>query len=461
MNRKAITILLILVLTLTVSCGKEPAASASISAETKEETLVNVDDNVVSVASEQETEASVSKEEPVLEPETNDTQETAQPDDDSENIVETLTAVTDLHHDGSDNLKYFETNLVEQPYFVGKESSSFLAGVSYDSVVYLGVPKLLEEGYSYTSSDESIAVINGREFQPKTQGLTTLTKYDSDGNAVSEEIIAVTTFNDGKDVLKASSMKEYNGSWYEIFDARAAKLMINTITDMVDFLTARWMVYDGAKEPLLTGTDGYNSGDWQWTAPGYEIYDYNGGVCVQVCQLADYMLADNFEEWGNILVFGNQGHIFNWFYEDGYYYIMDFTEVISDNQWGGYSYRERRNYTKSIKKFTSVDEVKKYITSEKVDTTQNYLVVMYSNLGHDYMPCWADGGMHDSRAVFDGGYTEYAFEDEVFDSLEILYIDESLDIHVVSCQTEDLPSTVRMQRTGCYGTGVKYYFDYK
>ena len=60
----------------------------------------------------------------------------------------------------------------------------------------------------------------------------------------------------------------------------------------------------------------YNVSDeegWNWTADAKTIFDMNAGVCIQVAQLATYMLADDFEDWGVVMIEGNQGHIFNWF----------------------------------------------------------------------------------------------------------------------------------------------------
>jgi len=185
-------------------------------------------------------------------------------------------------------------------------------------VVYLGLPyylpKLNGKAAYYSVSDTELANIEGNALVPLKQGTFILTGYDSEKKKLFDKTVAITTYNDGKDVMNAKSF-EYIDLWRydnakDVYYWRDA---INTISDMCYYLQARTFTYDFSREPQFCCVN-----NWQWTAEPEAIFSYSGGVCVQVAQMGNYMQANNFEDWGNILVFGNQGHIFNWYYEDGY-----------------------------------------------------------------------------------------------------------------------------------------------
>jgi len=356
---------------------------------------------------------------------------------------------------------YSEMVEVEMPYYVGKEKKSFLKNKEYDEVLYLGMPYYLptlnEEAVYFAVSDEEIAAIEGNKLVPKKQGLVTVTAFDGEKKALGDTVFAVTTYNDGRDVIHSRSLTDEDlWRWQHTRDAEYWKTNVNTIQDMCYYLQAMNFVYNGEKEPKFLGIN-----RWQWTADPEVIFAMSGGVCIQVAQMGNYMLADNFEDWGNIIVSGNYGHIFNWYYEDGYYYVMDFTEVISDNTWN--SDGSFRDYTNSIKKFKSISQIKKWIKSEKVDTEQNFLVCMYSNLGHDYMPCWLDTGCQDTRAVLDMRNTEparYGFQDIVYEEMTVLYKKKGVNLELKGYSVDEIPNLVK---GGIYGYERvnEYYFDYK
>lgn len=356
---------------------------------------------------------------------------------------------------------YSNMTEVEMPYYVGKEKKSFLKGKEYDEVLYLRMPYYLpdlnEKAVYFSVSDEEIATIDGNKLVAKKQGTVTVTAYNSKKKSLGNTVFAVTTYNDGKDVINARSLTDEDlWRWGNTRDVEYWKTNVNTIQDMCYYLQAMNFVYNFEKEPDFLGVN-----RWQWTADPEVIFAMSGGVCIQVAQMGNYMLADNFEDWGNIIVSGNYGHIFNWYYEDGYYYVMDFTEVISDNAWN--SDGSYRDYTNSIKKFKSISKIKKWITSEKVDTKENFLVCMYSNLGHDYMPCWLDTGCQDTRAVNEKRNIEpaqYGFQDIVFEEMTVLYQRKGVNLELKGYSVEEIPTLVK---GGIYGyeTVDEYYYDYK
>lgn len=356
-----------------------------------------------------------------------------------------------------------EENDYEMPYYVGKQEKSFLAGEEYDMVVYLGLPyylpKLNANAVYYSISDTDIATIEGNALVPLRQGTVILTGYDSGKKKLFDKNVAITTYNDGKDVMSARSFEYIDLRRYDnAKDVYYWRDAVNTISDMCFYLQARSFRYDFAKEPEFCAIN-----NWQWTADAEAIFTYSGGVCVQVAQMGNYMLADNFEDWGNILVFGNQGHIFNWYYEDGYYYVMDFTEVITDNCDRDKWVDNYVDYSHRYKKFKTIDEIKEWIPAEKVDTSLNYLVVMYSCQGHDYMPVWLDGGINDTRGLLNGTYDHtavFGFQDIVAEELTVLWQKEGVDLTIQGFSVEEIPLMVRGR--GIYGETkeIQNYFEY-
>lgn len=343
-------------------------------------------------------------------------------------------------YDGKDQSSAYKINDKNLPYYVGRNdgnATNYLKNNqgADDGCLYLGMPMYLPDNvlYGVTSvsiGDTDVAKIENNELVGLKQGDFLLTCYDEEMNVVSEKKYFVTTFNDSKD--NKASLLTLKGNLSDYADARDFeywKTSVKTIQDMCWMLEARNFVYDFNKEPEF----GYiwNSGRaedvWTWTADAKTIFEMSGGVCIQVAQLATAMLADDFEDWGAVLVEGNQGHIFNWFYEDGVYYVFDFTQVISEN-WEYMNEIQFRDYSKYVVKCNSIEEVKEYCLNGKVDLNLNYAVYMYSCKGHDFLPCNVNTGMSDSNACLNGtfrdGDKEYItirFQDIVMEDLVVFY----------------------------------------
>lgn len=66
---------------------------------------------------------------------------------------------------------------------------------------------------------------------------------------------------------------------------------VNTIQDMCFCFQAKRFTYSFNEPDFCRGAE------WQWTADSETIFAYNTGVCVQIAQMGNYMLADNSEDW--------------------------------------------------------------------------------------------------------------------------------------------------------------------
>ena len=322
-----------------------------------------------------------------------------------------------------------------------------------------------EDTYYVSSSDENIALIEGNALIGKKQGTFTLSCYDKDMNVISEKLYVVSTYNDSReDIATHFSMKtKSNNSNYMTMDMRDVeycKEAVSTIADMSYLLQMRHFVYDFSKEPDF-GALIYNVSDeerWNWTASAQAIFDMNGGVCIQVAQLATYMLADDFEDWGVVMIEGRQGHIFNWFFVDDKSYVFDYTQVISDNC--NRDTTTYKDYSMFVKEFSDIESFKNWCITSKVDITQNYAVFMYSCQGHDFIPTNINSVMSDSWGVVDGEKDEVLliYQESVIDNMEVFFLMDGSNAEFVGVPDSEVPEEIPY---GVFGRGeLEYFYDY-
>lgn len=436
--KKNLTIVMLLVVVLSLSgCGNS----------TSEEVNSEVSSNTATPVQEKDV-VTKPTEEPSVTPE-----QTAEPVKELVPIEETLVipeGVVNMHYkedttvkfgdyDSHDKIETYYTYEEYIPYYIGREHEESVNFIKNnrgenDEVLYLGLPiylpNLIDRRTSYVEVDNpSIAKIEGEELIALKEGTFNLLCYDYRMELVDTKKFVSSTFNDSKGMKE--SYRTINGnsfvSYLNACEIDYWKDSVHTIMDMSFMLQARQFKYDFNKEPKFGYIENQiNALDtWVWTSDAETIFDMSGGVCIQVAQLAVYMLADDYEDWGVIMVEGNQGHIFNWFYEDGNYYIFDFTEVISYNAWERpqsmqFSYKD---FSSKVKTFSSVDGIKQWCKKEKVDLGENYAIYMYSCKGHDEIACNVNTGMSDSNACLRGDWEEITigFQDVVMEDLIVLW----------------------------------------
>ncbi len=344
------------------------------------------------------------------------------------------------------------------PYYVGKENDSFLERNkgNYDEILYL-TDKVFIGNAEVKIENEEIIVKDDFFLVPLKQGITSIT---IDG--VTKKY-AVTTANDGKDISKnvTLSYKENLAFMYN-FDGETWRQSIHTIRDMVIYLCGRNVSYT-FNEPI-----GFYGDGWDWCAGGEAIAAYNEGVCKEDAQLACYMLANDFEDWGTVLASGPMGHVFNWFYEDGIYYIVDFTDLTSANNDGSGERRENyciddlenrvnefMNNPLFFKKCTSLEEVQDYIinTKYKIGIDEKAAVLLVENMGRDYFPihyCKEYCSSKEYEKVVRGEKEgEIVFEEILQGHVTPLYIVNTFKVSYIP--TSDIPMALRTIKTACYG----------
>lgn len=378
--------------------------------------------------------------------------------------------------DGRDNVtKYSFRTEAEIPYYVGREdkkATNFLKKNKHDAVLYMGMPLFLttamdKDVYSVSVSDETVAKVEGNELVGLKQGVFTLTTYDKKGKKIEDIKYAVTTWNDSKtDIATAMSIADVNEKtsvfeWGITKDLPYWRLACNTLMDVSFYFQARGFYYSGEGEPECNSLNGSPTEDWMYNNEVETVFEANKGVCLNAAQMAAYLLADDFEDWGVVCIDGMQGHIFNWYYEDGLYYIFDYTSVISYNAWG----RDTDKYvdfSNEVKVCKSIEEIKEYVCTEKVDTTQNYFIYMYSLRGHDELPAVLNTAKYSSRDALNGKYEEIivGYQDIVVEDLHVLYLKKGINLNVQGFSLEEMPSKLVHGRYNL-AEEYKYYYDYE
>ncbi len=355
---------------------------------------------------------------------------------------------------------YYEVK-AKKSYYVGQQKSSYLKKVSgkYDTVLYFGDTYYLgDDASSCKISNTKVAKIVGDEIVPLKQGLFTLTLANG-----KQKKFAVTTFNDGKDVITARSNDCYNWYTYKYcYDAEELKSRVKTITDALDILVLRGYYYD-YNEPFSQWDSNWN---WSWLESGKTLLEMNHGVCCDISAVMNYLLVDDFEDMGVIWISGNQGHVFNYYYEDGYYYIFDATILTSDAMNGTVNTSNGNKYQEYIHKCKNLDDVKDVVFNKMgISKTMNYLVAMVSSQGHDYVEAtYNESCCHgytidqimDGKVHFRWGLDEVAYK-----GLTVLYKNKNVDFDIISFKSEEIPVEVRMSKTAVYGNMVKMVKKHK
>lgn len=95
---------------------------------------------------------------------------------------------------------------------------------------------------------------------------------------------------------------------------------------------------------------------------------YGGGVCEDVAEVASYLLQNDYDDIGYILVNGMYAHMYNYILQDDIYYVVDFTQLICNtdamyngkwNKWTKkaviWSGRNIADFSKKAKEYADYD----------------------------------------------------------------------------------------------------------
>ncbi len=78
--------------------------------------------------------------------------------------------------------------------------------------------------------------------------------------------------------------------------------------------------------------DSVNGYNWEKHCPGYYAVEINRGNCSTTANWLNYLIEDDYEEWGtlNFQYADGNGHAVNYIYSEGYYYFIDMTHYRND-----------------------------------------------------------------------------------------------------------------------------------
>lgn len=149
------------------------------------------------------------------------------------------------------------------------------------------------------------------------------------------------------DKLTWISMLTRDGA-YGYFDdktitAKTLQKNIKTVEDVLAyFVLSGYSYYEDDQGYMNANYMGWNLQN----SALVNIYD-NCGVCNETAMVVNYLLEGDYEETGTVFVTSEHGHAYNYIFDDGIYYLIDFTDFTSNhpNVWNE---SERRSWLKSI-----------------------------------------------------------------------------------------------------------------
>ena len=193
------------------------------------------------------------------------------------------------------------------------------------TVVYFGKTRKFDSvGVNWSSSDTSVATVdNNGNVTAWSEGIADIICTDNTGNLVDTFEIFTTTYNDGRNPAKDAPRATEKGP-QEITDifcngctSEMLKNEINTIRDLMAYLCHHKFYYNNNMPICATRSC------WTWAVSGEAVLELGYGVCCDIANVASYLLQYDYEELGWIYTCGDGvGHVFNYVYEDGMYYVL-------------------------------------------------------------------------------------------------------------------------------------------
>ncbi len=117
----------------------------------------------------------------------------------------------------------------------------------------------------------------------------------------------------------------YGYNWDNDTYAKYLQEKISTVSEFMFWLYISDYHYDE-----IEGMMGYVRDGWSVSNSPELCIDVGFGVCCETSTVLAYMLADDYEEVGFVLITGDYGHQYNYIKDGGKYYFVDFTDFTSN-----------------------------------------------------------------------------------------------------------------------------------
>lgn len=315
-----------------------------------------------------------------------------------------------------------------------------IAAPTVYNTIYIGKP--FQTGYELSdgdflfSSDESIAEANGNLLYGKKEGYVEISLMN--GNQKKESTnYYITTYNNGRQAEACyeigpggftNSTIEYRGH----LDPSFLQAQINTIQDSICYFQESGFRYEDYAPIVMT-----EQSCWIWSTSGDAVLQNKFGQYSDIANAAAYLLQNDFEDMGFILSYGTYSSVYNWFYEDGFYYVVNYNDVLTDLINGNCT----NIYTPY--KTASLEDLTAYVTS-MMDLEQKLAVIMLStdhtiNQPPVYMSfIWNSFELPYVHSVI-------GYEDVVLENAKILFQNHDYDFEIKSFSSDEMPIGVPRQ----------------
>lgn len=316
--------------------------------------------------------------------------------------------------------------------------TSYREMVGFDKeVVYLGLPRCLEEcgeEYVWTTSDDGIATVERGTVTGYREGTVWISKLNEKKELIKSWELVVTTFNDGKQAeacyeIGPEGFGNAEVEYYYTVKPEYLKDKINTIQDAISYFQNSWFTIDFDAPIMAT-----DKSCWLWCQSGADVLQAKRGGTAEMAAAAGYLLGDNFEQSGYIYTLGVFQNIFNWFYEDGTYYVVSFGELIQDMSEGA----GQKNYVPF--KTKNREEISEYLKNfyNEEETAVTFMIPSLS--GTEIPPVYTSY-LHNSMVLL-SIHAEMGFEKAYFDEMSILYENPNLKYTLKAFEPEEIPDSV-------------------
>lgn len=181
---------------------------------------------------------------------------------------------------------------------------------------------------------------------------------------------------------------------------------------------------DWAYEPVTTVVSDNNL-DWRYYGPAEIVIQYNKGTCVGVANFINYVLKDDYDEVGYILMYyvHDSNHVINYILQDGVYYTIDGTAFLNHYDVTGFETGLMDDYIADhpphhLHESQTLDDYLDYYQTKTIRPAGLFLSFTATNL-YPYTVFWGELN-----------YRRIVFPNDTKNNITIIYDNPSDVVHI-------------------------------